>query len=84
MKENFKFEDTLRYNSYQITRGSCYVEFISRTTKARYPMSMLNFDALLLKQKMNMGYIRGTWTFVKRANCYGIKIISASKLEVME
>lgn len=83
-KDNFEFDDTLIYKTYHSTRsGSIYLEFTSAKTKTRYYMFVKDFDLMLRKHTVKLGYLHGTFTFRKHGNSFGLKVLSSSVLESM-
>lgn len=76
--DNFKFSDMLQYTGMAKTQSSNYAMFRSTKTNKKYYMFMKDFDNLLKKHTLKIGYIYGTFTFRKHGQSYGIKIISSA------
>jgi len=75
MIDNFQFEDTLQYDGYSRGRSSAKICFKSATTGKKYEMFLTDFDDLMNCRGFDKNTITGTWTFCKRGQNYGIKLV---------
>lgn len=82
--DNYEFEDTLRFERFVRTNGSHYVVWKSNSNRKEYSMPMDEFERILEKFVIKLGYIRGKWTFRKRNQCQGIRLMSSSKFDILQ
>lgn len=71
--DNYKWEDTINYNGYGRGRSSCVIYFWSVYHHQNMQMFMTDFDNIV--KQMNYGQLTGTFTFCKRGQNYGIKLV---------
>jgi hypothetical protein len=74
LRDNFEFEDVMRFDHYERGRSAAYMVFKSDKDGGMYHMFLKDFEDLLLYG----GGLSGTavwakWTFVKRGQNYGIR-----------
>jgi len=75
MRENFEFNDTLTFQSYG--RGRSSVTFTMKRFGTNTNVSMFVSDFSDIVNKMNHGAITGTFTFVKKGQNYGCKLVAS-------
>ena len=73
-KDNFEFTDTLTFQGYD--RGRSSVTFQMKRFSTNTTVSMFISDFSEIVNKMNHGAITGTFTFVKKGQNYGCKMVS--------
>lgn len=73
MVDNFEFEDTLTFQSYG--RGRSSVTFTFKRVNGK-TVSMFVSDFADIVGKMNHGHITGRFTFSKKGQNYGCKMVS--------
>lgn len=78
------FKDTLRFVRFGHTNSSVFGIFQSQTDKKTYYMFATELEEILLTQIIKLGFIRGTFSFVRRSSYFGIKVTSGTKLDVLE
>ena len=71
--ENKVFEDTLTFEGYARGRSSSVFLFVD-SNGATYQMFMTDIDNLLKSKDLINRQVKGTWTFCKRGQNYGIKL----------
>lgn len=71
-KDNYTFEDTLIYKGYSRGRSAAYFNFRNIAGKT-FTMFLKDFDHAI-KHMVN-GAFSGTFTFTKRGQNYGVKLI---------
>ena len=74
-KENFEFEDTLKLTGMSRGRSAANFNLQSETTGKDYNVFMTDMVHLFQNANINKGYVIGKWTFCKRGQNYGIKLI---------
>lgn len=75
-RDNYEFDDKLRIAN--ISRGQSSAKFIlkSDTDGREYPMFMKDMLELIQTSKISNGIVIAKWTFVKRGQNYGIKVVN--------
>ena len=76
-KPNSVFVDTLRYDSYGRGRSAAYFELL-RTDGTCVTVFMTDIGDII--RQMDHGVITGTFTFCKRGQNYGCKLVSDIKV----
>lgn len=71
--ENKVFGDTLTFEGYSRGRSSAVFNFVD-SNGATYQMFMTDIDNLLKSKDLINRQVKGTWTFCKRGQNYGIKL----------
>lgn len=72
--ENREFEETLTYAGY--SRGASSATFLWKdSTGATYQMFMVDMNDLLSSKNIIKRQVTGTWTYCKRGQNFGIKLI---------
>lgn len=71
--DNYKWEDTISYNGYGRGCSSCVICFWSVYYQQNMQMFMTDFNNIV--RKMDHGKLTGTFTFCKRGQNYGIKLV---------
>ena len=74
-KENYEFEDILIITGMSRGRSAANFNLQSTVNGKNYNLFMTDIVDLIQKATINKGEIKGKWTFVKRGNNYGIKLI---------
>jgi hypothetical protein len=74
-KENFEFEDTLILTGMSRGRSAANFNLQSITNSKDYNLFMTDIVDMIKKANILKGKIKGKWTFVKRGQNYGIKLI---------
>jgi hypothetical protein len=74
-KENFEFEDTLRLTGMSRGRSAANFNLKSETNAKDYNVFMTDMVYLFQNGEISKGIIKGKWTFVKRGQNYGIKLV---------
>ena len=72
-KDNYEFEDTLKYSGYSRGNSSCTVQFKSVNDGKEYTMFMVELNDCI--DKLVDGKLTGKFTFCKRGQNYGIKLL---------
>lgn len=72
-KDNYEFSDILEYVEYGKGRSSTVFYFKSKTDGKSYSMFVSDFDSIV--NNMMNGVIEGKFTFVKKGQNYGLKMI---------
>lgn len=72
-KDNYEFEDTLKYSGFSRRTSSCNVQFKSINDNKEYTMFMKELDDCIFN--LVEGKLKGRFTFVKRGENYGIKYL---------
>lgn len=72
-KDNYIFSDTLEYDTYSRGRSSALICFKSQSNGKSYSMFMTDFDDVA--KLMVNGVLKGTFTFQKRGQNYGIRMV---------
>ena len=83
MKECYCFDDSLKFTGFGSTQSSRFAKFFSKRDDIKYFMFLKEFENMLTKHTLKMGTVQGRFTFCKRGQSFGIKIINAGKLEIM-
>ena len=76
-KENFVFHDDLRYDGYYRGCSAAGFQFVSEENGKRYNMFLTDFDNAMKTRRFFKDHLIGEFTFVKRGQNYGIKILPA-------
>jgi hypothetical protein len=71
-RPNFEFEDTLTYEGFSRGRSAAYVLF-RRGDGKRVTMFLKELDELM--PRMCGGHVTGRFTFIKRGQNYGVRIL---------
>jgi hypothetical protein len=74
--DNYVFSEVLGIDFITTTRSSAIVHLVSVITENRYTMFVTEFNELLRAKKFKNGCINGSFTFVKRGNSFGIRLLS--------
>ena len=73
-KDNYEFETEMRIES--ISRGRSSATFILYDTEQRrYSMFMTDMLTLLKSGKVEKGTVSGRWTFQKRGQNFGVRLV---------
>ena len=72
-KDNYEFEDTLKYSGFSRGSSSCTVQFKSINDNKEYTMFMKELDDCI--DKLIEGKLTGKFTFCKCGQNYGIKYL---------
>ena len=70
---NYEFTDTLVYSGYSRGRSAAYFNFKSKTDERNYTVFLTDFEEMVFK--MANGEITGKFTFCKRGQNFGLKMI---------
>lgn len=73
-RPNTAFTDTLVYEGYRRGRSAAYFEFHRVSDKTKACMFLTDFDDVA--RLMVQGRLTSRWTFVKRGQNYGIKLVT--------
>lgn len=73
--DNHEFEDTMQFTSYYRGRSAAGLCLKSLATGVCYSMFMTDFNDVLASCNILKGVVSGTWTFCKRGQNYGIKMV---------
>jgi hypothetical protein len=74
-KENFEFEDTMWLSGMSRGRSAANFNLVSQTDGKNYNLFMTDIVDMIQNAAINKGKIKGKWTFVKRGQNYGIKLV---------
>jgi hypothetical protein len=74
-ENNVIFKDKLEYKNCYSTRGSAHFVFKSLITGRESSMFLSSFDEMLKTKKFIAGIIEGEFTFHKKGNTQGIRLI---------
>lgn len=72
MRPNFEFDDTLTYEGFSRGRSAAYVLF-KRSDGKQVTMFLKELDELM--PRMCGGQVTGRFTFIKRGQNYGVRIL---------
>jgi hypothetical protein len=72
-KDNYEWEDELKYESYGRGRSAAYMIFVSTQTNKTYTMFLTDFDSIV--SLLSGGALKGTFTFQKRGQNYGVRLV---------
>lgn len=68
------FQATLRFDHWNRMRGSgVNAAFVDDRTGREYVVFLRDLEDLLRRRVIAKGAVRGTWTYVKRGRCYGVR-----------
>jgi hypothetical protein len=74
------FTDTLQFYDYGRGRSAAYFTFVRMSNRKRVHMFMTDFGDVV--PMLSGGCIGGTFTFCKRGQNYGVKLVSVVKQEI--
>lgn len=75
-KDNFEFEATLQLNEQGTsTRSSFKFEFQDISNGRTFRMFAPDFIKVVQQKDIHHGQVAGKWTFVKKGNKYGLKLV---------
>ena len=74
MEENYEFSDTLTFQDYG--RGRSSVTFTMKRANTGKTVTMFVSDFANIINKMNHGHVTGRFTFVKKGQNYGCKMVA--------
>lgn len=77
-RENCVFQDDLRYDGYYRGRSAAGFRFVSENDGKTYNMFMKDFDDAMKARRFFKDRLIGQFTYVKRGQNYGIRIIPES------
>lgn len=72
-KDNWEWEDTLTYSGYSRGVSSCVIGFKSEALNQYVNMFMTDFNYVV--NKLEKGQLKGKFTFCKRGQNYGVKLL---------
>lgn len=75
-RDNYEFEDTLEYEGYSRGRSSVTIIFTG-STGVKYEMFVSDFDEVIRTKGLDGKIVTAKWTFVKKGQNYGLKLVSA-------
>jgi len=75
MRDNFEFEDTLTFETYERGRSAAYFIF-KRSTGEKVTFFMTDFCGIV--NHMRNGKVSGNFTFTKRGMNYGTKMLTVT------
>jgi hypothetical protein len=76
-RDNYEFDATLTYETYG--RGRSSVTFYWKDDDGhRYTMFVSDFDDILNSVGLHGKKVTGRWTFVKKGQDYGVKLVTSS------
>lgn len=73
-RDNYEFKAILVYQGYRRGRSAAYFLFKEAETEAVHSMFMSDFDDIA--RSMINGHVLETWTFHKKGQNYGIRMVS--------
>jgi hypothetical protein len=71
--KNYEFTATLAFTGFERGRSAAYAYFEDEAGK-RYCMFLTNLADVI--PRMSAGHISGTWTFCKRGQNFGIRLVT--------
>jgi hypothetical protein len=74
-KENYEFDDTLILTGMSRGRSAANFNLQSETNSKNYNLFMTDIVDMIKNANIFKGKVKGKWTFVKRGQNYGIKLI---------
>lgn len=74
-KDNFEFKDELCFECFMRGQSSAKAVFCSNLNKNKYFVFLTDLDKIIKHGIEENGIIKGTFTFSKRGNNYGIKLL---------
>lgn len=72
---NFNFVDALDFTHFSRGRSSVKAHFVSCTTNKKYEMFISDFEDCIKNNHLTNSLIKGTFTFVKKGQNYGVKLL---------
>jgi hypothetical protein len=75
--DNFEWEDTLEYESFGRGTSAAHLYFKSTITGKSYQMFLKDFEDIV--KLLVDGKVSGIWTFCKRGQNYGVKLLKFNK-----
>ncbi|NEI70991.1 hypothetical protein GR212_15535 [Rhizobium lusitanum] len=75
MKDNFVFDDTLKFDGTARGRSAAYFYFVRSSTGTRVTVFMKEFSEMM--PHLIRGSISGKFTFIKRGENYGTAFLGA-------
>ena len=73
--ENYVFEDDMEYTGYTRGRSAARLQFKSIKDGRRYGMFLTDFDDAMKRCQFFKNRLIGKFTFCKRGQNYGVKIL---------
>jgi len=73
-RDVYEFDDVLTYKGYGRGRSSVLMYFVG-SDNTKYPMFISDFHDVIENVGINGKQITGKWTFCKRGQNYGLKMV---------
>jgi hypothetical protein len=74
--DNFEFVDTLILQGYQRGCSAAFFALESETTGKKYTMFLSDMLDVIKCSSIDHGKVNGTWTFCKKGQNYGVRLIA--------
>ena len=75
---NYEFSDTMIFDGFSRGRSSVKAHFVSETTGRKYEMFVSDLGDAIRADGLHNARIDGKFTFTKRGQNYGVKLVEAS------
>ncbi len=72
-RDNEEFNDTLVYKGYARGRSAAYFLFHRASTQTEVVVFMTDFEKMI--PLLTYGFLSGTFTYTKRGQNYGVKLV---------
>lgn len=79
---NFEFEDTLLFERFSRGRSSVKAHFVSCSTSKKYEMFISDLEDVIKANCLINGKINGKFTFAKKGQNYGVKLLKGERYEI--
>jgi len=73
--ENCEFEAVLEFQGFCRGRSAAYAEFLDLSEGVKYTMFLKDLDELIKNRDISWGQVHSIFTFCKRGQNYGIKLV---------
>lgn len=71
-RDNYTFQDTLRFDGFSNMKTSVQVKFTSLKDGKRHLMFLSEFARIILENAIHDGNVSGLFTFAKKGTCYSV------------
>lgn len=74
-RDNHEFEATLVFRGMARGRSAAYALFSDKKTGKDVTMFLVDLADVVMNKKIDRGIITGKWTFCKRGQNYGVRLV---------
>lgn len=75
-RDNYEFTATLKWDGFQRGRSAAYLQWVD-AEGTHYSMFLQQFDEVMRAACLHDDRARGVWTFCKRGENYGVRLVRA-------